>query len=63
MEKHTKKDFPNFDWHENKSWLLTGKTSSDKPVLLTNFVTGHLLQGYIPTYGGSIKGRYSGIQY
>jgi hypothetical protein len=49
MEKRTKKDFPNFDWQENKSGLVTGKTSSDNPVLLTNFVTGYLLQGYILT--------------
>lgn len=47
MEKRTKKDFPNFDWQGNKSGLVTGKTSSDNPVLLTNFFTGYLLQGYI----------------
>lgn len=33
----------------NKSGLVAGKTSSDNPALLTNFVTGHLLQGYILT--------------
>jgi hypothetical protein len=49
MQKRTKKDFPNFDWHENKAGLVTGKTSSDKPVLLTNFVARHLLQVYILT--------------
>jgi hypothetical protein len=58
MEKHTKMVFPNFDWHENKSGLLTGKP----PPTLQCFLKILLLDTCYkftcsPPYGGSIKGR------